>query len=151
LNIAEYCSVHNISPSKALGYCFNQWPKLIRYVEGRELNIDNNRAERANKPFVISQKNWQFLNTETGAHTSSILYSIVETAKNNKLVPFDYLLHVILALITRDADSDMNNLLPWNVVYKLADIAKCVCNETLTVFRLVQRYRFYLRTNIEHI
>ena len=65
----------------AVGYCLNQWPKLIRYVEDGELNIDNNRAERAIKPFVIGRKNLLFSNTEKGAHASSILYSMVETAK----------------------------------------------------------------------
>jgi transposase len=40
---------------KALSYNLNQWPKLIRYLESDELNIDNNRAERAIKPFVIGR------------------------------------------------------------------------------------------------
>ncbi|WDE02044.1 transposase [Thalassomonas actiniarum] len=34
----------------------NQWPKLVRYVEEGNLSIDNNRAERAVKPFVIGRK-----------------------------------------------------------------------------------------------
>ena len=41
---------------KALNYNLNQWPKLIRYLEDGELNIDNNRAERAIKSFVIGRK-----------------------------------------------------------------------------------------------
>jgi len=32
---------------KAIGYSLRQWPKLIRYIEHGNLNIDNNRAERA--------------------------------------------------------------------------------------------------------
>src|SRR5690606_14970462 len=45
-------------------------------------------AERAIKPFVIGRKNWLFSNTPRGARTSAILYSIVETAKENGLKPF---------------------------------------------------------------
>jgi transposase len=45
---------------KAIGYCQNQWDKLNRYIEDGDLNIDNNRAERAVKPFVIGRKNWMF-------------------------------------------------------------------------------------------
>jgi len=45
---------------KAIAYNLNQWPKLVRYVENGDLNIDNNRAERAIKPFVIGRKNWLF-------------------------------------------------------------------------------------------
>jgi len=104
---------------KALAYSLNQWPKLIRYLEDGELNIDNNRAERAIKPFVIGRKNWLFSNTEKGAHASSILYSIVETAKANNLIPFDYLYHVISVLSEHDDDEALTALLPWNVSLQL--------------------------------
>ena len=40
---------------KAIGYCQNQWHKLIRYIEDGNLSIDNNRSERAVKPFVIGR------------------------------------------------------------------------------------------------
>jgi len=99
----------------AVGYCLNQWPKLIRYIEDGELNIDNNRAERAIKPFVIGRKNWLFSNTEKGAHASSILYSMVETAKANGLIPFNYLHQVITALSERNHDVALDDLLPWNI------------------------------------
>jgi len=42
---------------KALAYSLNQWPKLTRYLEDGHLNIDNNRAEKEEKPFVIGRKN----------------------------------------------------------------------------------------------
>ena len=84
-------------------------------MEDGHLNIDNNRAERAVKPFVIGRKNWLFSNTANGAHASSILYSIVESAKANNLVPFDYLNHVISVLSERQDDQNLNELLPWNV------------------------------------
>jgi transposase len=100
---------------KALAYSLNQWPKLTRYLEDGQLNIDNNRAERAIKPFVIGRKNWLFSNTATGAHASSILYSIVETAKANNLVPFDYLHHVLKVLSEPQDVESLNELLPWNV------------------------------------
>jgi transposase len=65
---------------KAIGYSLRQWPKLIRYIEHGNLNIDNNRAERANKPFVIGRKNCMFANTANGAKASATLYSLIETA-----------------------------------------------------------------------
>jgi transposase len=111
-------SILQVPPKSALGkaiaYSLNQWPKLTRYLEDGHLNIDNNRAERAVKPFVIGRKNWLFSNTTSGAHASSILYSIVETAKANNLVPFDYLHHVLKALSERDQQAEMEDLLPWN-------------------------------------
>ena len=100
---------------KALAYSLNQWPKLTRYLEDGHLNIDNNRAERAIKPFVIGRKNWLFSNTVSGANASSVLYSIVETAKANNLVPFDYLHHILSVLSERDDDDTLTAVLPWNV------------------------------------
>jgi transposase len=99
---------------KAIHYSLNQWPKLIRYIENGHLNIDNNRAERAIKPFVIGRKNWLFSNTQNGANASAVLYSICETAKANGLMPFDYLNYLLEQLASKPTDLDY--LLPWNVV-----------------------------------
>tara|TARA_R110000744_G_scaffold13499_25_gene39253 strand:+ start:4331 stop:4549 length:219 start_codon:yes stop_codon:yes gene_type:complete len=42
--------------SDAIQYCLNQWEKLVRYtLEGRS-NVDNNRAERAIKPFPVVRR-----------------------------------------------------------------------------------------------
>jgi transposase len=40
---------------EAITYCLNQWAKLNTYTKDGNLNIDNNRAERAIKPFVIGR------------------------------------------------------------------------------------------------
>ncbi len=84
----------------------------MRYIEDGNLNIDNNRAERAIKPFVIGRKNWLFSNTENGANASAVLYSLVETAKANGLTPFDYIKFLFGELIKEPEDIDY--LLPWN-------------------------------------
>jgi transposase len=98
---------------KAIAYSLNQWPKLVRYIEHGALAIDNNRAERAIKPFVIGRKNWLFSNTANGARASAILYSLVETAKANGLMPFDYLKTLLEELPRQDGNID--HLLPWQM------------------------------------
>jgi len=98
---------------KAIAYCLNQWHKLIRYLEYGHLSIDNNRAERAIKPFVIGRKNWLFSNTANGAKASAMLYSMIETAKANGLTPFDYIAHCLEQLSNENVD--IEKLLPWNV------------------------------------
>lgn len=80
---------------EAITYCLNQWGKLTVYPNDGRLNIDNNRAERAIKPFVIGRKNWLFSNTAKGADASAILYSMIETAKANGLTPFNYVMNVL--------------------------------------------------------
>lgn len=96
---------------KAITYSLNQWPKLTRYIEDGYLNIDNNRAERAIKPFVIGRKNWLFSNTTTGAKASATLYSIIETAKANGLIPFDYLMYMLEQV--SQPKHDIEQWLPW--------------------------------------
>ena len=76
-------------------YLENQKPYLMNYLKDGRLEIDNNRAERSIKPFVIGRKNFLFANTPRGAQGSSIIYSLVETAKENRLDPFKYLVHVL--------------------------------------------------------
>ncbi|WDE11856.1 IS66 family transposase [Thalassomonas haliotis] len=109
-------SVNQVPPSTALGkalqYNLNQWTKLVRYVDSGNLSIDNNRAERAVKPFVIGRKNWLFSNTAKGARASAMLYSLIETAKANDLVPFDYLMYCLEQLANNVAPE---TLLPWKV------------------------------------
>ncbi|MFS0576416.1 IS66 family transposase [Sporosarcina sp. 179-K 3D1 HS] len=74
-----------VAPKSKLGaaiqYALNQKSKLLQPFKDGRLDLDNNKAERSIKPFVIGRKNWLFSITPKGAQTSAILYSIVETAK----------------------------------------------------------------------
>ena len=58
--------------------------------DGR-LEISNDRAERSIKPFVMGRKNFLFANVPKGAKASTIIYSLVKTAKENNLDPYRYL------------------------------------------------------------
>jgi transposase len=100
---------------KAIQYNLNQWDKLTVYLTDYHVNIDNNRAERAIKPFVIGRKNWLFSNTGNGAKSSATLYSIIETAKANGLIPYDYLVRLFEELPKRKENDGIDDLLPWNI------------------------------------
>jgi transposase len=101
---------------KAINYCHNQWEKLERFLLDGRLEIDNNRAERAIKPFVIGRKNWLFSNTQNGATQSAIIYSIIETAKENQLIPFEYLKYLFDQLPNvENCDNEvLDNFMPWS-------------------------------------
>jgi hypothetical protein len=43
------------------------------------------------RPFAIGRRNWLFSDTQDGAHASTVIYSIVTTAKGNALKPREYL------------------------------------------------------------
>lgn len=115
-----------VLPKSALGtaftYCKNQWPKLIRFLEDGRLEIDNNRAERSIKPFVIGRKNWLFANTPKGARTSAIIYSIVETAKENGMNPSSYLEYLFERLPSIDTSDKaaIDSLMPWREAVQAA-------------------------------
>lgn len=101
---------------KAIKYCLNQWDKLTGFLLDGRLEIDNNRAERSIKPFVIGRKNWLFSNTAKGATSSATIYSVVETAKENGLNPFNYLVYLLDTLPNIDInDNDaLDKLMPWS-------------------------------------
>ena len=99
---------------KAVGYLASNWSKLERYIEAGFLPIDNNRAERAVKPFVIGRKNWMFSDTPKGATASAQIYSLVETAKANGQEPYTWLRHVLERLPHAQSVEDFEALLPWN-------------------------------------
>ncbi len=99
---------------KAVNYLGSNWSKLVRYVEGGHLPIDNNRAENAIRPFVIGRKNWLFSDTPKGATASAQIYSLIETAKANGQEPYAWLRHVLQRLPSARAVENFEALLPWN-------------------------------------
>lgn len=93
----EFCEQHQgiILPKsitgKAINYALSQKRTLLTFLKDPHIDLTNNLAEQAVKPFVIGRKNWLFFNTPNGAQASAIIYSIIETAKANRLNPQDTL------------------------------------------------------------
>jgi transposase len=107
---------------QAIAYCRSQWNKLTAFLQDGRLEIDNNRSERTIKPFVIGRKNWLFANTPGGARASAVVYSIVETAKENGLDPFPYLTYLfekLPGIDLKDAAA-LADLLPWSTEVQAA-------------------------------
>jgi hypothetical protein len=49
-----------------------------------------------------NRKNWLFSNTPRGARASATVYSVIETAKENGLIPFNYLQYLFEKLPNMD-------------------------------------------------
>lgn len=67
--------------------------------------------------FVIGRKNWLFANTVKGAKVSCELYSLLRTAVENNLKPFEYLTFLLdkLGLLNeKERLNIVNDLLPWS-------------------------------------
>ncbi|GHU57766.1 hypothetical protein FACS189444_0380 [Spirochaetia bacterium] len=100
---------------KAIGYTLRQWDKLIAYVECALLTPDNNACENAVRPFVLGRKNWLFNKRPAGAESSCGIYSLIETAKQNRLEPFQYLFALFHCCPFVETEQEWKNLLPWNI------------------------------------
>ncbi|MCP4159859.1 MAG: IS66 family transposase [Deltaproteobacteria bacterium] len=102
----------------AINYSLNQYKNLVRYLRYPEISPDNNIAENAIRPFCVGRKNWLFNITPRGAHSSAALYSLIETAKANKVEP-DLYLNYIFSEIPKITDkTDLDALMPWNMPQK---------------------------------
>ena len=100
---------------KALGYLHRQWSRLIVFLEHGEVQMTNNAAENAIRPFAVGRKNWLFSDTQAGARSSANLYSLIQTAKANGLEPYVYLRHAFDGLPNATTVADFEALLPWNI------------------------------------
>ena len=98
---------------KAVSYCLKHWKELNNFLLDGRLELSNNRAERSIKPFVIGRKNFLFCVTPRGARASATTYSIVESAKENGLKPFEYLKYLFTEL-PNAAAKDLDEFLPWS-------------------------------------
>jgi transposase len=99
----------------AVNYTLKQWDRLVVYLDHGDVTPDNNLAENAIRPFVIGRKNWLFAGTPEGAQASACLYSLIETAKANRLEPYKYLRHLFEKLPFASSEEEYAALLPMNI------------------------------------
>lgn len=98
---------------KALSYARNHWQALCRYLADGDLDIDNNKAERAIRPLVVGRKNWLFAGSHAGGERAAVIYSIIETCKMHDINPFDYLRDILNA-IPNTLQQNIRQLLPYH-------------------------------------
>ena len=102
---------------RALFYSINQEKYLRVFLDNPRVPMDNNTAEQAIRPFTIGRKNFVIISSSNGAKASSVIYSIVETAKANNLNIYDYL-ELLLSEIPNHMDDKnldfLDKLLPWS-------------------------------------
>ena len=100
---------------EAIKYTLGQWPLLVHYLDHIELTPDNNAAERGIRPFVMGRKNWNISGSPVGAKSSCQLYTLIETAKANKLNPYQYLKIIFEQAAEMSPFDDWSKPLPWNL------------------------------------
>ncbi|MCP3870978.1 MAG: IS66 family transposase, partial [Gammaproteobacteria bacterium] len=103
---------------EAISYTLGLWPKLTTYLEDGHIEIDNNKAENAIRPFVIGRKNFLFSGSPRGAHASATMYTLVESTKANDLEPWAYLNYLFEKLPAAKSEQALLALLPQNLKMK---------------------------------
>ena len=103
---------------KAQTYSLNQRKTLDTFLLDGRIEMTNNRAERAVKPFVIGRKNFLFADTTRGADASARCYSVIETARMNNLDVYGYLLHLLTELPKfgeKPTHKQLESVMPWSL------------------------------------
>jgi transposase len=82
----------------ALRYYVNEYEELTAFLADGRFEIDNGWLERTIRKFAIGRNNWMFCDTVEGAHASSLLYSLVITAKLNGKDPYQAMTEIFYQL-----------------------------------------------------
>jgi transposase len=98
---------------QAISYALNHWKALNVYVEDGRLEIDNNRSERCIKGIVLGRKNYLFMGGVKGGKAAAVIYSLIETCKQNDVDPVAYLADV-LARVPTHPNKRIQELLPYH-------------------------------------
>jgi transposase len=64
---------------------------------------------------VLGRKNWLFNKSPEGAVSGCGMYSLIETARQNGLVPLTYLTKLFEKAPRAKSPEDWEKLLPWNI------------------------------------
>lgn len=98
---------------KAISYTLTLWPRLIRYIDHGEAEIDNNIVENDIRPVALGRKNYLFAGSHEGARRIAMMYSFLGTCKLNNVEPFSWLKEV-LTRIPDHSILQLADLLPPN-------------------------------------
>lgn len=85
-------------------YLCNHWQALTRFVADGRLPLDNNAAERQQRPIAVGRKNWLFVASEDGGTWAADLLSVFQSCRLQQLDPMAYLTDIMPRLIAGNVD-----------------------------------------------
>lgn len=85
-------------------YMRTHWTALTRFAIDGSLPLDNNAAERQQRPVAVGRKAWLFVASEDGGHWAAGLLGIFQTCRLQHIDPMAYLLDIMPAVIAGDVD-----------------------------------------------
>lgn len=113
---------------RAVQYAVNQETCLRRFLSDGNIPCDNGYAERIIRSYSIGRSNWLFADTEYGAEVNALVYSVVETAKANKVNVGCYLQYLFEEIPKHLDQADrefLKDMTPWSNAYiRYEELAK---------------------------
>lgn len=98
----------------AIQYMLKAFTALTRYVYDGRLEIDSNGIERRIRAVALTKKNSLFAGSHDAAASWAIYYSLIETARLNRVNPRAYLTWVAGEIESKRGDVDYTQLMPWH-------------------------------------
>ena len=99
--------------AKAIDYMLTRWPAFARFLDDGRICMTNNAAERALRGIALGRRAWLFAGSDRGGERAAAMYTLIATAKLNKINPQAWLADV-LARIADTSQGRLDELLPWN-------------------------------------
>ena len=104
----------------AIQYSLNNEEKLRAFLDDPMIPCDNGKVERNIRPLAVGRHNWLFCFSISGAEALTLVYSLVETAKQNHAHPYYYLMYLLekmpvySQMITPEL---LQKMVPWSDEY----------------------------------
>ena len=100
-----------------LYYSLNHREQLETFLEDGRLEISNNLCESHIRPFATARRAWLFADTPNGAKANAVMYTLVESARENNLNVYAYLDYLLATMPNADHHNHpevIDDLLPWS-------------------------------------
>jgi hypothetical protein len=91
----------------------NRWESFTRFLDDGCICLSNNCAERSLRGVALGRKAWLFAGSDRGGQRAAAMYSLIVTAKMNRIDPQAWLADVLARIADHPANR-IDELLPWN-------------------------------------
>jgi transposase len=102
---------------KVLATLEREWEGLVRHRDFPDIDLDNNRAERALRTPVVGRKNYYGSHAEWSAHLAARVWTITATAERHHHEPLTYLTDYLNACAVAGGKAPegqaLDRFLPW--------------------------------------
>ncbi len=90
-----------------------RWPAFTLFLDDGRVCMSNNAAERGLRGVALGRKSWLFCGSDRGGRRAADMYSLIVTAKMNRVDPQAWLADVLSRIAAHPAHR-LEELLPWN-------------------------------------